>query len=93
MPATAVAVAKPWPHAVVKPANDSTAVSLALAKWHGKQAASPRDLPDGYAPSPVSVPVPGSAWRVSPSASAPVPVSGALVGLPPVRAPPLTTLV
>ena len=54
-PSTVVATAKPWPHAVVKPATNSTTIALVLAYGQRKQSAPPRDLPDGYVPFPVAV--------------------------------------
>lgn len=92
VPSTVVATVKPWPHEVVKPASDSTTIALALAQWQGKQSAHPRDLPDGFLPSPAALPAPGGAWRFSPRTGGPGLLPDAHVGLPRLRAPPLTTL-
>lgn len=90
---TEVSSAGFWPHAAVGPTGDSSSVSLALAKWSGEQRSVPRDLPDGYTPSPVTIPGPEHTWRrVSPPDSGPLLDAGPDFGLPPGRAPPLTTL-
>lgn len=82
-----------WPHAVAGPISDSASISLALAKWSGEQRVPPRDLPDGYVPPAIAVRGPGQArgWVPLPG---PPPLTGAATepGLPPGRAPPLTTL-
>lgn len=91
-PSTVVATAKPWPHAVVKPATNSTTIALVLAYGQHKQSAPPRDLPDGYVPFPVAVPAPGDAWRFSPRTSGPGLLPDTHVDLPWGRAPPFTAL-
>ncbi len=91
-PSTAVAVVKPWPHVVVKPASDSTTISLALAQGQGKPSAYPRDLPDGYVPPPAALPAPTGLRRLSPRTGGAGLLPEAHLALPRGRAPPLTAL-
>ncbi|WP_147280230.1 hypothetical protein [Marinitenerispora sediminis] len=79
------------PHAVVGPAQDSTSVSLALAKWGGDQRPLARDLPDGYLPGRAELPGRGRWEHVPPAGAVAGPETAGARTLPLGRAPPPTT--